>query len=63
MHNKQGSNTEPPQLLNNKPSALERTAAQPSGVGALNAIYWHQIFAPDSVVGEAQKSFTLRLPN
>ena len=37
----------------NRTTALERTGAYVTG-GGLNAIYWYQIFALDSVVGKAQ---------
>ena len=42
----------------NRTTALERTGAYVTG-GGLNAIYWYQIFALDSVVGKAQKCSAL----
>ena len=40
---------------NNRITALERTAVKATGGGGLNAFYWYQIVALDSVVVETQK--------
>ena len=57
MRNKTKTNTEPPQPMgrtpkqrinNNRTTTLEWTAAQV--IPGLNAFYWYQIFALDSVV-------------
>ena len=44
------------QINNNRTTALERTAAQ--AMGGLNALYWYQIFALDSVVVKTQILFS-----
>ena len=43
-------------INNNRTTALERTAAQATGV--LNASYWYQIFTLDSAVVEVQEMFS-----
>ena len=56
MRNKTKTNIEPPQSMgstpkqhiNNRTTALERQQSKPPG--DLNALYWYQIFALDSVV-------------
>ena len=45
--------------INNRTTALERTAAEATGGGGgLNAFYWYQIFALDSAVVEVQEMFS-----
>ena len=50
-----GSNTKQ-KVNNNRTTALEQ---QPKPLGGLNAFYWYQIFALDSVVVEVQEMFSL----
>ena len=46
--NKKSATTEPP----------PQNGQQPKPPGGSNAFYWHQIFAPDSAVDEAQEMFS-----
>ena len=45
-------------IINNRTTALERTAALAKGVGGLNAFYWYQMFALDSAVDGTLQSLT-----
>ena len=45
------------QRINNRTTALEPTAAKATG-GSLNAFYWYQIFALDSVFESNFDNFT-----
>ena len=55
MHNKTKTNTEPPQPMGSTPNNGSTTeqqpldGQQPRPKGGINAFYWYQIFALDSV--------------
>ena len=50
----QNGNKNKQRINNSITPALERTADQATGGGGLNACYWYQIFALDSVVDKPQ---------
>ena len=64
MHTKPKTNTDgryiKQEINNNRTTALERTAAKGTGGGGggLNAFYWRQIFALDSVVVNTQNLYS-----
>ena len=69
MYNKTKTNTEPPQPIGSTPNNRSTTTKpapqnvqqpKPSGGGGggLNAFYWYQILALDSVVVKAQNCLT-----
>ena len=48
-------------INNNRTTALEQTAAEATGVGGLNALYWRLIFALDFVVVKTQIKYYARM--